>query len=36
MRLNQCFQFTLRNHDSHHVQKLFTTALPRILLKTCL
>jgi hypothetical protein len=35
-RLDQGFQLTPRNHDVHHVQKLFPTALPRILLKTCL
>jgi hypothetical protein len=36
VRLDQRFQLTPRNHNSHHVQKLFTTALPCVLLKTCL
>ena len=35
-RPDQCFQITPRNHHSHHAQKLFTAALPCILLKTCL
>jgi hypothetical protein len=36
MRFDKCFQLTPRNNPIHHAQKLFTTTLPRLLLKTCL
>ena len=34
VRFQQRFQFAPRNHRVHHVQKLFPTALPCVLLKT--
>jgi hypothetical protein len=36
VRFGTCFQAPLRNHDIHRVQKFFPTALPCVLLKTCL